>query len=51
MGWTASQIAQTTLWHFIAALEGHGRANGWWKSGKDELLSEERLAELGIDGF
>lgn len=38
------------VWHFLAAVEGFGRAN-WDLKDPVEPMSIEKLRELGIDGF
>lgn len=50
MGWSPAQVGECSVWQFAAALEGYGRAQGWKVSGGGDL-SEERLREMGIEGF
>ncbi len=52
MGFDPSQVGRMSHWQFMAALDGYGRANGWKKSGgSGEAISDQRLSELGIEGF
>lgn len=52
MGFDPTQVGRMTHWHFMAALDGFGRANGWKKEGgSGGSMSAQRLAELGIEGF
>ena len=37
------------LWQFIACLDGYAASRGTKPQGRE--LSDERLAELGIEGF
>lgn len=39
-----------SLWHFLAAIEGHGRAH-WGLKEPVEPMSLEKLRELNIEGF
>lgn len=39
-----------TAWEFICAVDGYLEANGVKRSGGGDI-SEDRLAELGIEGF
>lgn len=39
-----------SLWQFMAAVEGFGRAN-WGLKDAVEPMSIEKLRELGIEGF
>lgn len=40
-----------TLWHFLAAIEGYGRSQGWKFEKQGKAMSVERLRELGVEGF
>ena len=52
MGFSPAAVGQMSLWQFMAALDGFGRANGWQKSDNGgAAMSDQRLAELGIEGF
>lgn len=52
MGWDPSQVGRSSLWDFMAALDGFERANGKKKKSDDgSLMTPERMAELGIEGF
>lgn len=51
MGWTPAQVGQCSLWAFLAAVEGYGRAHGWDIADHAEPMSVERLQALGVDGF
>lgn len=39
-----------TLWEFVCAQEGFAEANGAKPKGGGEI-SDDRLAELGVEGF
>lgn len=39
-----------TLWEFAAVMDGFRQFHGAKPKGKDDI-SEDRLAELGIEGF
>lgn len=39
-----------TMWHFLAAVEGFGRAN-WNLKDAPDAMSVEKLRKLGVDGF
>ena len=39
------------LWHFLAAVDGYGRSQGWKMDEQATPMSVERLRELGIEGF
>ena len=48
------QDVQTAgLWEFTAQIDGYGKANGWKSNGSrgGADLSDEQLAEMGIEGF
>lgn len=45
------EVAACSLWHFMAALEGYGRANGWDIGSEPEPMPIDKLRELGISGF
>jgi hypothetical protein len=52
MGMGPEVVGRMSLWQFMAALDGYGRANGWKKTGNTAgSMSDQRLAELGIEGF
>ncbi len=52
MGLGPMQVGQSMYWHFMAAMDGYGRANGWEQTNSSgEAMSDQRLAELGIEGF
>lgn len=51
MGLSPREVGECSLWHFMAALDGYGRANGWKTGPGFEPMSDEKLRELGIDGF
>lgn len=51
MGWSPSQVNSSTLWEFMASIDGYGRDNGWKTSGGGRELSDEDLREMGIVGF
>lgn len=51
MGWSPRQVEEATLWEFMAALDGYGRANGWKERSGGGDLSDDQLAEMGIVGF
>lgn len=39
-----------SLWHFMAAISGYGKANGWKAGSGEKPMSAERMRELGIMG-
>lgn len=39
-----------SLWHFMAAISGYGKANGWNPSAGGKPMSMDRMRELGIMG-
>lgn len=43
-------IGSMTLWEFDCAVRGHAEANGVKPRGKGDM-SEDRLSELGVEGF
>lgn len=52
IGFTPAQVDEMSLWEFNACADAFARANGAkGKSGGDGDMSDERLRELGIDGF
>lgn len=52
MGFAPDQVGRMSHWQFMAALDGWSRAHGGKKSaGAGKGMSEERLADLGIEGF
>lgn len=51
MGMSPREVAATSLWHFMAALDGYGRANGWDVKDEPEAMPLDKLQALGIDGF
>ena len=51
MGWTPPQVGECSLWEFMAAVDGYGRAQGWKPTAAGGDLSDETLAEMGIEGF
>lgn len=51
MGLSPREVAATSLWHFMAALDGYGRANGWDVKDEPEPMPLDKLQALGIDGF
>jgi hypothetical protein len=50
MGFTPRDVDQMTIWEFNACFDGWKAANGVKPRGKGDI-SEERLAEMGIEGF
>lgn len=50
MGMSPRQLDAMTLWEFHAALEKWVEANSVAEEAPPEM-SDDRLAELGIDGF
>lgn len=50
MGFTPRDVDQMTIWEFNACYDGWKIANGVKPRGKGDI-SEERLAEMGIEGF
>ena len=51
MGMPPREIAASSLWHFMAALDGYGRANGWNVEDEPEPMPMDKLRALEIDGF
>ena len=51
MGLSPRQVGECSLWQFMAALDGYGRAQGWKERGAGGDLSEEQLREMGVVGF
>lgn len=52
MGFDPDRVGRMGYWHFMAALDGFGAANGWKKPGStSDTMSDQRLSELGIAGF
>ena len=51
MGFAPEQVGRMTPWHFMACVEGFGRANGWKAEARGKPMSEERMRELGIEGI
>jgi hypothetical protein len=43
MGWTPRQVAETSLWKYMAAVDGYARANGSG-SGMDDKTFDELSA-------
>ena len=39
-----------SMWHFLAAVEGYGKAH-WGLKDAVEPMSIEKLQALGVDGF
>lgn len=50
MGFTPAQVDGMGFWEFLACLDGYAQAHGG-KKNKGGDISEDRLAELGIEGF
>ena len=50
---SAQDVQRCSLWEFTAQIDGYGKANGWKSSGSSggADLSDEQLAEMGIEGF
>lgn len=51
MGLSPREVGECSIWHFMAALDGYGRAQGWKEKSSGGDLSEDQLRELGIEGF
>ena len=51
MGMPPREVAASSLWHFMAALDGYGRATGWNVEDEPETMPLDKLRALGIDGF
>ncbi|MDO5621913.1 MAG: hypothetical protein Q4G24_10630 [Paracoccus sp. (in: a-proteobacteria)] len=43
-------IGGMSMWHFMAFIEGHGRAHWGWKA-PVEAMSVDKLRALGVEGF
>lgn len=51
MGYTPAQVDAMTLWEFNACAHAFAKANGAKTTSSGGDMSDERLRELGIDGF
>jgi len=51
MGFTPAQVDAMSAWEFSACVEGYSEAHGGKRAGSGGDISEERLRELGIEGF
>lgn len=51
MGFTPAEVDAMGLWEFHACMAGYAKANGGGKSAPSGDISEERLREMGIEGF
>ena len=51
MGLSPREVSTCSLWHFMAALDGYGRANGWDVKDEPEAMPLDKLRALGVDGF
>jgi hypothetical protein len=49
MGFTPRDVDQMTVWEFVACCDGVVAANG--VKPKAEAMADDRMAELGIEGF
>ena len=49
MGFSPRDLDSMSLWEFIACRDGFALANG--AKPKPKEISDQRLAELGIEGF
>lgn len=49
MGFSPRAVDAMTLWEFAAAADGFLLSRGAKPKGRD--MSDERLAELGVEGF
>jgi len=50
MGFTPRDVDDMTLWEFNCCVEGYRKAHAAEKEAPPEM-DDERLAELGIEGF
>lgn len=50
MGFAPEQVDRMTLWEFLACADGYAEAHGA-KQPRVETIDDERLRELGIEGF
>lgn len=51
MGFGPEQVGRMSPWHFMACVEGFGRANGWKAETRGKPMSDARMRELGIEGI
>lgn len=51
MGFTPCEIDQMSLWEFGACTDGYAKAHGGKSGPSSDEMSDERAAELGIEGF
>lgn len=51
MGFTPAQVDDMGLWEFLACKEGYEIAHGGKKPKGSGDIDEDRLRELGIEGF
>ncbi|MBB2973945.1 hypothetical protein [Mesorhizobium sp. RMAD-H1] len=49
MGLSPRDVDDCTMWEFMCALEGFREAHGEKRNARE--IPDERLAELGIEGF
>lgn len=49
MGFSPRDVDQMTIWEFSVVADAHAQARG--KKRKGKALDEQRLAEMGIEGF
>ena len=51
MGFPPREIAAMTHWEYLVCYVGVMKSRGVEVPEKFEMMSEEKLAELGVDGF
>ena len=51
MGMPPREVSASSLWHFMAALDGYGRAKGCNVEDEPETMPLDKLRALGIGGF
>ena len=50
MGFSPAQVYEMSLWEFLACRDGYSAAHGG-KETEPGDMSEDRLAEIGVEGF
>lgn len=51
MGFPPREIEAMTHWQYLVCFAGVAKSRGWELPQKFEMMSEEKLAELGVEGF
>jgi len=51
MGFSPAQVREMSLWDFMACSDGWQLANGAKETPSADDISDDRLADMGIEGF